>query len=607
MGVPLPQPVAEAFGAFSSAVGGLVRRRKGDPNVEANAMLNEFQYVQSYSTQQVQLQAAGAEGKTSIMGTKWDVYEVDPKDTGTPDGWVQRHPDIIRLTGRHPLNCEPPPSLLHEAGFVTPASIHYVRNHGATPNIKWEEHRITVDGNVPKKKVFTMDDIVKMPRQTLPVTLVCAGNRRKEENMLKKTIGFNWGQSGVSTSVWTGVPMHVFLKQCGITSTSEDRQHLSFKGPDGELPKGDDGSYGTSIPLSMALDPSADVLIAFEQNAQRLTPDHGYPVRIIIPGWIGGRMVKWLTNLSVTKEPSTNHYHFYDNRILPPYVDVEKAEAERWWFKEEYIFNQLNINSAILYPDHGEVVKHVDGVHETVPFGGYAYTGGGRKVNRVELSLDGGLTWRITELTCPEKPTKYNKRWCWVLWKTTVTTQELANSRQICCRAWDEGMNTQPKDITWNVMGMGNNCWFRMKIHRKQLPNDDTLQLELEAPTQAGTGKGGWMGSTAGEWKNTTQYMDPESARTGGDVKDVVVSPVRVAGGQGFTMEEVAKHDLENDCWIVVKDKVYDVTKYLTLHPGGAESILITAGMDSTEEFEAIHSKKAWGLLDDYYIGDLLK
>eukprot|EP00240_Pyramimonas_obovata_P003802 CAMPEP_0118926636 /NCGR_PEP_ID=MMETSP1169-20130426/4281_1 /TAXON_ID=36882 /ORGANISM="Pyramimonas obovata, Strain CCMP722" /LENGTH=374 /DNA_ID=CAMNT_0006868229 /DNA_START=150 /DNA_END=1271 /DNA_ORIENTATION=- len=373
MGIPIIPRVTDAVGGVVGGVGRLLRKNKlKEEDEETDRLVKEYMasvpgLANVSSSAQLNLMGEGLKGKAelSVRGTtqwlhrsKWDVDKVDSRDRGTPDEWIQRHPELIRLTGRHPFNCEPPPKLLNEAGFLTPASIHYVRNHGAAPNIKWNEHRIRVEGNVPRVRTFSMNDIVNMPRQSIPVTLVCAGNRRKEENMLKQTIGFNWGQCGVGTSMWTGVPMHVFLKICGVTSVSANRQYLCFQGPDGELPKGKDGSYGTSIPLAMALNPANDVMIAYEQNAKKLTPDHGYPVRIIIPGWIGGRMVKYLTKISVTATPSENFYHFNDNRIMPPHVDAEMAAAEGWWYKEEYIFNQLNINSAILYPDHDQVVKH---------------------------------------------------------------------------------------------------------------------------------------------------------------------------------------------------------------------------------------------------------
>lgn len=280
------------------------------------------------------------------------VTAIDTRDVGTPDDWVPRDPRVVRLTGRHPLNCEPPMADLMASGFYTPPQLHYVRNHGAVPRLDWATHRIDIGGLVNKPGVsITMEELVAMPSVTLPVTLVCAGNRRKEENMHKKSIGFNWGPCAVSTSEWTGVRVADLLRlkaggikyksggdQPGEADWSADEgdssvpRHVCFRGPAGELPKGDDGSYGTSVPLHYAMDPANDVLIAYKQAGKWLTPDHGFPVRLIVPGFIGGRMIKWLSEITVTPVESTNFYHYHDNRVMPPHVDEAKATEEGEFF-----------------------------------------------------------------------------------------------------------------------------------------------------------------------------------------------------------------------------------------------------------------------------------
>ena len=103
------------------------------------------------------------------------------------------------------------------------------------------------------------------------------------------------------------------------------------------------------------MDPAQDVMIAWMQNGQFLEPDHGFPVRLIIPGYIGGRMIKWIKEIVVSPESSKNHYHFMDNQVLPPGVTPESAEKDGWWFKGDYVINQLNTNSAIWAPAHVEV------------------------------------------------------------------------------------------------------------------------------------------------------------------------------------------------------------------------------------------------------------
>jgi len=575
----------------------------------------------------------------------------DVKDCNTPDHWVARHERLVRLTGTHPFNCEPELKMLEESGDVTPTSLHFVRNHGAVPNLTWDGHRIAVEDwtNVSattssskrprKSKTFTMKDICSMPKVTRPVLLVCAGNRRKEQNMRKKTIGFNWGAAGLSNTLWTGVPLREVLFKLGIKEPKEG-VHVCFEGPERELPKGELGTYGTSIPLHKALDPSQDVMIAYMQNGEKLKPDHGYPVRLIIPGYIGGRMIKWLSKIKITTKESDNFYHFRDNRILPPHVDEKLADTENWWEKPEYIFNELNINSAVTSPAHDEYIScnyESNSNEKDYLVKGYAYTGGGRKITRCEISLNGGYTWELCEIHRPSKPTEYGKHWTWVKFSKVVERSRLVESSEIICRAWDESNNTQPRDLTWNLMGMGNNPQFRVKT--TEVAFEGKRFVRCEHPTEPGTLKGGWMGNTAGQWEPVIEQLDGQRAGEEIDLtvrekhKREVVSiastpETKVVGvkpsleaqermespkstipanAKYYTEEEVAQHNSEEDCWIIVKGKVYDTNAYLKegLHPGGNASITMNAGEDTTEDFEAVHSAKAWKQLEPYYIGEV--
>jgi nitrate reductase (NAD(P)H) len=531
-----------------------------------------------------------SKGKASTADTA-----VDPRDVGTPDEWVPRHPALVRLTGKHPFNCEPPAAMLLDRGFITPVDLHYVRNHGAVPRLTWESHSITIDGLVGRPRKLSMDQLAAMPTTTVPVTLTCAGNRRKEQNMTKKTIGFNWGAAGTSCTNWTGVRLADLLRECDIDLQAA--KHVHFLGAQVEgLPN---GTYGTSIPISLALDHYGDVLIAFEQSGARLAPDHGFPVRTIVPGWIGGRMVKWLERITVSDKPSENHYHFFDNRILPPHVDAELAKSEGWWYRPDYLFNELNINSTITYPDNGELMVLNGG---TYTIKGYAYSGGGRKVTRVEISFDGGTSWKLCKAEYPEERASHapsnGKYWCWMFWEYTVDKFVFLDAAtvagEIRCRAWDESNNTQPDKLTWNLMGMGNNCQFRVKVQPRRNPSPGTaFALEFLHPTLAGTAKGGWM-------------SPPEPVAMEPSRKKALSSPMISKMVKSFTMAEVAKHDSENSAWFVMDGGVYDGTAYLKDHPGGAASIIMNAGSDATDDFTAIHSEKAKRLLEQFYIGDLV-
>ncbi|XP_051139382.1 nitrate reductase [NADH] 2-like [Andrographis paniculata] len=524
----------------------------------------------------------------------------DSRDEHTADNWVARNPSMVRLTGKHPFNAEAPLRRLMHHGFITPVPLHYVRNHGPVPTAAWEDWTVEVTGLVRHPARFTMDQLVAdfKPRE-LPVTLVCCGNRRKEQNLVKKTIGFNWGAAGVSTSVWRGVRLRDVLKRCGIMSSRRGALNVCFEGAE-DLPGAGAGwgsKYGTSLRKEVAMDPSRDIIIAYMQNGERLAPDHGFPARMVIPGFIGGRMVKWLERIVVTTEESDNYYHFRDNKVLPSHVDAELANAEGWWYKPEFIVNELNINSVVTTPFHDEILP-INSATTQSPYTmrGYAYSGGGKKVTRVEVTMDGGNTWQVCTLDHPEKPNKYGKYWCWCFWSLDVEVLDLLASKEIAVRAWDETLNTQPEKLLWNLMGMMNNCWFRVKMNVCR-PQKGEIGIIFEHPTQPGNEPGGWMAkerSAAGDGDAT--------------LKKSVSSPfINTTADKMFSMSEIRRHNSPDSAWIIVHGHVYDCTRFLKDHPGGSDSILINAGTDCTEEFDAIHSDKAKRMLEDYRIGELIK
>ncbi|KAI5058878.1 hypothetical protein GOP47_0027048 [Adiantum capillus-veneris] len=524
-------------------------------------------------------------------------YGVDQRDDGTADNWVKRHPELVRLTGRHPFNCEAPLPRLMAHGFITPTSLHYVRNHGYVPKASLDEWTIELSGLVKRPQVFNMYQIMNefKPRQ-IPVTLVCAGNRRKEENMVQQTIGFNWGAAGVSTSMWKGIRLCDVLKRCGIFSRKKGALYVCFEGQE-TLPGGGGSSYGTSISVEVAMNEASDLLIAYMQNGKLLEPDHGFPVRMIIPGHIGGRMVKWLRRIIVTSKESDNHYHYKDNRVLPSHVDAETANSEGWWYKPEYIINELNINSAISSPAHEEVIPiNVNTLQVPYTLKGYAYSGGGRKVIRVEVTIDDGQSWRLCRVFHPETPTKYGKYWCWCFWELNVEVMELIQAKELAVRAWDSSMNTQPQKLTWNVMGMMNNCWFRVKVNPCK-PKQGGIGLAFEHPTQPGNQSGGWM--------SPNKVIASEQQTKAPTLSKSFSSPTLNRSVRQITSAELRRHNTRESPWIVVHNNVYDCTKFLKDHPGGSDSILINAGTDCTEEFDAIHSAKAKAMLEDFKIGEM--
>ncbi|CAF4476685.1 unnamed protein product [Rotaria sp. Silwood2] len=461
--------------------------------------------------------------------------------------------------------------------------------------------------------ILTLAELLTFSQVTLPITIVCAGNRRKEQNVVRKGNGFNWGSAGHSTALFTGVLINEVLK---IAKPKHGARYMCMEGAD-KLPN---GYYGTSIRLSIAMDPAMGVMLAYKMNGEPLTPDHGRPLRIVIPGQIGGRSVKWLKRIIITDKASDNWYHIFDNRVLPTMITPEVvAEQKHWYNDERYALYSLNVQSAICYPAHEEIVKVQEG--KSYPVQGYAYNGGGVRVGRVEVSLDQGQTWKLTNIDYPEDQyrnavqyprlyggtldmTNREHSFCWCFWKIEIPTMEMSIAKDIVVRAMDESMNVQPRDMYWNVLSMLNNCWHRLTITKEQ----DGCSLKFDHPTVPALTKGGWMEKvkeqggelTDGFWGTRSLVVGHSNEKSSLVVKmtdDHVKSII--------TEEELSEHNKDGDAWFSVNGHVYNASEYLKDHPGGSESIILASGADASDDFIAIHSNTAKAMLVKYHIGIL--
>jgi nitrate reductase (NAD(P)H) len=538
-----------------------------------------------------------------------EVLELDKK---TPDGWLARDPRLIRLTGVHPFNVEAPLSNLYDQGFLTSPELFYVRNHGQVPRVKEEEipdWEFTVEGMVENPLTLSLRQLVEEYEQhTYPVTLVCAGNRRKEQNVVRKTKGFSWGAAGVSTALFTGVVLADVMRRA---RPKRGARYLCMEGAD-QLPN---GNYGTSVKLNWAMDENRGMMLAHKMNGETLRPDHGKPLRVVIPGQIGGRSVKWLKKLIVTAAPSDNWYHLYDNRVLPTMVSPEQAADNlELWKDERYAIYELSTNSAIAYPAHEERVGLVDGPLD-YRVKGYAYGGGGRRVTRVEISLDMGKTWRLANIDYAEDRYreaapqqlcggKLDFGWressfCWCFWNLDIAVSELAEAKDIIVRAMDESMNLQPRDMYWSVLGMMNNPWHRLTISK-----EDGF-LRFEHPTQPALMPGGWMERVKKSGGNLTNGYWGERIGNEEDVEapEETVKEIKMTRdgvSRMITSEDLRSHENEKEPWFVLNGEVYDGTPFLKEHPGGASSIVSAAGLDSTDEFMAIRKSPPSRLTDTH-------
>lgn len=233
---------------------------------------------------------------------------IDATDAMTPDNWIPRLRTLIRRTGQHPMNAEPKLADLHDAGMITPNRMHYVRNHGAVPKLSWEEHVLEVSVGEGERWVDVGMEELRSRWESInvPVLLACDGNRRGEMNLIRKSKGFDWGAGAVGCAYWKGVRVGDVLRELGLVDGgSGERRWVHFEGAD----EPSEGRYATSIPLEYCLDMCNDVMLAYEMNDAPLPPDHGYPVRLLVPGYVGGRSVKWLRRMWVTGKENDSHYH----------------------------------------------------------------------------------------------------------------------------------------------------------------------------------------------------------------------------------------------------------------------------------------------------------
>ncbi|GJE93762.1 molybdopterin binding oxidoreductase [Phanerochaete sordida] len=512
-------------------------------------------------------------------------------DQSTPDSWVPRSASLLRLAGAHPLNAEPNITEMFEAGLITPTKLHYVRSHGPVPQLQWETHRLMVFSDPPEliadPKSWTMDELAGGAFKIFefPVTIACDGNRRKEMSMLKQTSGIGFTAAGVSTCLWRGIHVRDVLLASGLRDQPDhERWHLHFEGAD----ECSEGRYATSIPLMHAMDPSNDVLLAFGQNGRVLHPDHGYPLRFIVPGFVGGRHVKWVHKIWVAKEPNTSHYHIWDNRILPSFITSNQDPlAKLLRYHENTACMDQMLQSVTCKPAHNERVPLQAGKTYTVE--GFAYTGTGSNINRVELTLDGGKTWRYCFKRYVDKPLRYGeKHWAWLFWSCEVSLAELANAKEFAVRAVDAHYQVQPEHMVWNMTGMMNNAWYRVRTEIKEDPDTHETVVHFLHPVGPGKDTDGWM---------KPNPEDVDDGAKGGPGSDRVLS-----------LEEIAKHGTRDDAWIIIDNKVYDVTSVLSWHPGGAEAIMPYAGkatVDTTIQYKGIHDNYANQKRDETLIGVL--
>ncbi|THF70298.1 sulfite oxidase [Deinococcus sp. Arct2-2] len=326
-----------------------------------------------------------------------------------------------------PANLEFPFHTLSER--LTPPGMFYVRSHFPVPQLDAAEWRLEVGGLTEQPLCLSLADLEAMTPRTLTATLECAGNSRSF--LRPKVEGVAWELGAVSTAEWTGVPLAAVLERAGVLPGAVE---VVLCGADRgclEEPAKTPGviAYERSLPLGKAQN---DVLLVYAMNGQPLTPQHGFPVRAIVPGWYGMASVKWLTGIYVTNTPfqgffQTLDYSYWQHRgPLSPQMTP---------------LSVMRVKAQIARPAPGETLA----AGQPYIITGAAWTGEA-EITRVEVSTDGGLHWAEAELTDPAESH------VWRRWRFAWQTPSTPGKATLLARATDSAGCTQP---TQHAPGQG--------------------------------------------------------------------------------------------------------------------------------------------------------
>jgi sulfite oxidase len=343
-----------------------------------------------------------------------------------------------------PFNAEPPRAAL-APDDPTPLDAFYVRSHGPVPALDAAGFRLRVDGLVDRALELSLDDLRgRFAEHEIAATLQCAGNRRAGLIAVRDIPGeAPWGPGATATAVWRGVRLADVLAAAGMRP---EARHIAFLGADESPEAQPPQRFGASIARHKAL--AGEVLLAWAMNGEPLPAVHGAPLRAVVPGYIGARSVKWLERVTAQAAPSDNWFQASAYRLLPPDADPETAGPDAG-----VALGAVAVNADILEPDDGDVIAA-----GPVRVAGYAFAGDDRRIVRVDVSTDGGRTWRQAALRDQPSP------WTWRRWAARVDLPP--GPGEIVARAWDSAGATQPADPAelWNPKGYANNAWARVRV-----------------------------------------------------------------------------------------------------------------------------------------------
>lgn len=325
-----------------------------------------------------------------------------------------------------------------------------------------QDYRVSIgfEGTEPTR--FSLAELrAKHPERSVAVTLMCTGNRRSEFNTEAdgETLGLPWLNGSISTALWSGASLPDVLQAAGVEQAdalARGFRFLTFWGLE---------DYHVSIPLRKAFDREGDCILAWKMNGEVLPRDHGFPLRVLVPGFVGARSVKWLDRVVLTKDEVDGMHQtgIAYKQLGPNQKSLSAVPTEH--IRALPPVDHVPITSAITAPDPGSTVSP----GERLDIAGYAYSGAGSAVIRVDVSIDGGRTWSQADFTRADESqdVRSARAWAWVQWRhSVVVPQGAPETLRIACKAVDDQYNQQPHEASpvWNVRGILNTSWGRVDV-----------------------------------------------------------------------------------------------------------------------------------------------
>ena len=321
---------------------------------------------------------------------------------------------------------------------VTPAGLHYLLIHYDIPAVDPAGFVLSVGGRVARPLSFSLDELRARPAVELEVTMECAGNGRAL--LSPRPLSQPWLDEAVGTAAWRGTRLAPLLAEAGPL---DDAVEVVFTGLDRGLEAGQEQTFERSLPLEEAL--RDDPLLAYEMNGAPLLPQHGFPLRLVVPGWYGMANVKWLTRITLVDRPFEGYQQAHAYRL-------RRDEDDDGTPLTRILPRALMMPPGLAnFPTRERTLAAGPCTIEGRAWSGWA------AIAEVAVSADGGATWAEAELSGPPA-----SRWAWRGWR--YEWDATPGEHVLCCRARDEAGNVQPTEAVWNVGGYANNGVQRVSV-----------------------------------------------------------------------------------------------------------------------------------------------